>query len=73
MDTGQTESLMEVYTLVGKRHAMMMTKLDMNKIRSAGDEWLEERKQNKGTETAGRGSGEELARTERFWAAALKK
>ena len=57
MDSGQTESLVEVYTLVGKRHAMMMTKLEMNKIRSGGDERLEEMKQDKGTERAGRGRG----------------
>lgn len=73
MDSGQTVSLVEVYTLVGKRHAMMMTKLEMSKIRSDGDEWLEEMKQDKGTERARRGSGEGLPRTEWFWAAALKK
>lgn len=51
MDSGQTVSLVEVYTLVGERHAMMMTKLEMSKIRSDGDEWLEEMKQDKGTES----------------------
>lgn len=73
MDSGQTESLVEVYTPVGKRHATMMTKLEMNKTRSGGDERLEEMKQDKGTERAGRGSGEKVPRTEWFWAAALKK
>ena len=52
---------------------MMMTKLEMSKIRSDGDEWLEEMKQDKGTERARRGSGEGLPRTEWFWATALKK
>ena len=51
----------------------MMTKLEMNKMRSGGDEQLEEMKQDKGTERAGRGSGEKVPRTEWFWAAALKK
>lgn len=38
VDSGQTGSLMEVYALVGRRHATKVIKLKMNKIISGSAE-----------------------------------
>ena len=38
VDSRQTGSFVEVYTVVGRSHAIVMTKLEMNKIMADSDE-----------------------------------